>query len=208
MGKGNSGKRYKNGRLQQPTTAAARLAKAWDYGNAVVQQRRALFDAMCIKGGKAVDQVFDGIGQLWALDFLDGHHLDPELMRDTARKYGELYWKRNNATAPKCGKLERGDRAKAAMIDTRADERFEWWLDTLPTYERAVLEHTVVDHWFSDGTAGYVNRLVSTELLKRGRLPVMMEMEAVGDREMLGALLRSLFVLVDGVIPARFERAA
>jgi hypothetical protein len=206
MAKGKSGKRYKNGRLQQPTTLSGRTKR--DYGNEFVQRRRALFDAMCIKGGKAVDQVFDGIGQLWALDFLDGHHLDPELMRDTARKYGELYWTRNSATAPKSGKLERGDRAKAALIDSRADLCMERWLDDLTGYDKHVLEHCVVDYWFSDGTAGFVNRLVSTELLKRGRMPQFLEMEVANDREMLAALLRALFVLVDGALPARFERKA
>jgi hypothetical protein len=59
-----------------------------------------------------------------------------------------------------------------------------------------------------DGCAGFVNRLVSTELLKRGRVPVLVEMEAVGDREKLAALHRALFVLVDGALPARFQRAA
>jgi hypothetical protein len=205
MGK-RSGKRYKNGRLQQPTTAAARQAR--DHGNAFVQARRALFDAQCIKGGKAADQVFDGIGQLWALDFLDGHHLDPELMRDTARKFGELYWRRNNATAPKSGKLERGDRARTSLIDSAADRCMERWIDDLPDYERQVLEHVVVDPWFSDGVAGFVNRLVSTELLKRGRVPQFLEMEAPDDRDKLDALLRALFVLVDGALPARFERRA
>jgi hypothetical protein len=78
-----------------------------DYGNLAVQKRRALFDAMNIKGGKAADQVFDGIGQLWALDFLDGHQLDPDVLRDTARRYAHLYWNRNGATAPKIGKAER-----------------------------------------------------------------------------------------------------
>lgn len=208
MGKGKSGKRYKNGRLQQPTTREGRQNR--DYGNEFVQRRRALFDCMAIKNGKAADQVFDGIGQLWALDFLDGHHLDPELMRDTARKYGELYWRRNNAMAPKCGKLERGDRAKSALIDSRADLTMERWIDDLGSmpFEKQVLDHAVVDYWFSDGMAGFVNRLVSTELLKRGRLPLFMEMETSGDRDLLAGLLRALFVLVDGVLPARFERQA
>jgi hypothetical protein len=187
---------------------ADRLIRMRDYGNAVVQERRNLFDAMCIRGGKAADQAFDGIGQLWALDFLDGHHLDPDVLRDTARKYAYLYWSRNGATAPKIGQAERVGFSKPSLEDSRGDILFERWIDNLPHYERQVLEHVTTDYWFSDGTAGFVNRLVSTELLKRGRIPKLVEMDTEHDREMLGALLRALFILVDGVIPARFERAA
>jgi hypothetical protein len=193
-----------------PRGSTGRLLKLRDYGNAVVQQRRNLFDAMCIKGGKAADQVFDGIGQLWALDFLDGHHLDPELMRDTARKYAAIYWRRNNATALKCGQIERSDRAKVVHEDSRSDLMFERWSDDLGMmpYERGILEHVCVDYWFSDGCAGFVNRLVSTELLRRKRIPDLVEMETAHDRDLLNALLRALFVLVDGALPARFERRA
>jgi hypothetical protein len=56
---------------------------------------------------------------------------------------------------------------------------------------------------FSDGCAGFVNRLVSTELLKRGKCPEFLELSTAHDRDMLNALLRALFTLVDGVIPAR-----
>ena len=193
-----SGARDKNGRLIQMR----------DYGNSVVQARRALFDAMCIKGGTAADQCFDGIGQLWALDFLDGHHLDPAVLRDTARKYAELYWSRNGATAPKIGQAERVGYSRPSLNDTGRDLLFERWVDDLPTYERQVLEHVTTDYWFSDGTAGFVNRLVSTELLARGRVPRFVEMATAHDRDLLEALLRALFVLVDGALPARFERAA
>jgi hypothetical protein len=175
----------------------------WDYGNDKVQARKALFDAMCIKGGKAVDQVFDGIGQLWALDFLDGHHLDPDLLRDTARKYAELYWRRNSATAPKIGQAERLGFSKPSFEDNGGDRLFAKWIDYLPGYERSVLEHVVVDYWFSDGSAPFVNRLVSTELLKRKRPPPLIELETAHDRDLLHALLRALFVLVDGAMPIR-----
>lgn len=193
-----AGKRGKNDRLIQMR----------DYGNAVVQKRRALFDAQCIRGGTAADQCFDGIGQLWALDFLDGHHLDPAVLRDTARKYAELYWSRNGATAPKVGQVERVGFSKPAHHDTGRDVLFERWIDLLPSYERQVLEHVVVDFWFNDGSAPFVNRLVSTELLKRGRFPEFMEMDTAHDRDLLNALLRALFALVDGALPARFERRA
>jgi hypothetical protein len=184
-----------------------RLIQARDYGNLIVQARRALFDAQCIKGGKAADQVFDGIGQLWALDFLDGHHLDPELMRDTARKYAALYWRRNGATAPKTGQPQRVGYTHDPLIDSGSDILFEKWIDFLPAYERSVLERVTVNHWFSDGSERFVERLVGVELVNRGRVKFAPP-ECRGDRQLLGALHRALFVLVDGALPARFERRA
>jgi hypothetical protein len=176
-----------------------------DYGNDRVRERTALFDAMCIKGGKATDQVADGIGQLWALDFLDGHGFDDRLLRDAGRDYGRLYWTRHNDKAPKISEFERSDRAKQSYDDTRSDLRFERWADDLKSlpYERQVLEHVVVDYLYSDGAAGFVERLVSTELLKRGRVPRMFHMEEIGDRATLGALIAALKVLVDGVVESR-----
>lgn len=200
------GRKRKDG----PRSKSGRLLKLRDYGNNVVQARRALFDAQCIRQGKAADQVFDGIGQLWAMDFLDNDAFDPELLRDTARQYGECYWRRNADKAPKTAKLERGDRSRQNYEDTRKDLLFERWCDDLPAWERSVLEHTVVDYWFSDGNAGFVSRLVSTELLKRGRMPdwKMVELSTAADHDLLQALMRALFILVDGALPARFERRA
>lgn len=197
------GSRSLGGRKKKPSTTALRAK--WDYGNERTQNARNLFDAKCIRDGKASGQVFDGIGQLWALDFLDGHHLDPDVLRDTARRYAHLYWNRNGATAPKTGSAERLGFSKPSLIDTGGDLLFEKWTDILPLYERSVLELVTVDYWFSDGSAQFVNRLVSTELLKRGRLPQLVEMESANDRETLSALLRALFVLVDGTLPARHD---
>ena len=84
-GKIKSGLRYKGGKRKQPTTRKGR--QAWDYGNEVVQRRRAMFDCMAIKGGKAADQVHDGIGQLWALDYLDGHGHESDTLRDAGRLF-------------------------------------------------------------------------------------------------------------------------
>jgi hypothetical protein len=192
------GRRKKSGKR----TATGRLSRARDYGNEFVQQRRALFDGLCIRGGKAADQVFDGIGQLWALDYLDGHHLDPDLLRDTARQYAAIYWRRNADKAPKIGQPERVGYSRPSLDDNGLDWKFETWLDAIPAYERRVLERVVVDHWFNDGNEPFVERLVGHELMQRGRMKFARPVEP-NDRETLAALLRALFVLVDGVIPNR-----
>lgn len=187
------GVREANGRLSR----AAR-----DYGNDIAQARRGMFDGTCIKSGKAADQAHDGIGRLWALDYLDGHHLDPELMRDTARRYAELYWQRNADKAPKVGQAERVGFSKPSLMDHAGDFVMERWLRDLPTYERQILEMVVVNHWHSDAEAPFVNRLVGIELMERGRI-AFAEPEQPGDRVKLSALLRALFVLVDGARPHR-----
>ena len=191
-----------------PRSKNGRLVQLRDYGNDRIQAHRAMFDAMCIKDGKAADQVHDGIGQLWALDFLENDAFDSALLRDTARKYAEIYWSRNGATAPKIGQAERVGFSKPSLQDTGRDFLFERWLDDLPQYERQVLEHVTIDYWFSDGCAGFVHRLVSTELLSRGRLPTFMELSTAHDRDLLESLMLALFVLVDGQIPARFSQRA
>lgn len=208
MRKRKSGQRYANGRLKGPTTRAAR--KAYDYGNDVVQKRRLLFDAMCIKNGKAADQVHDGIGQLWALDFLDGHGHADDTLRDAGRLFAELWWERYEATAPKTSKLERASRTTNFWEGrTRRDIMFDRMDDSLrPGYlERAAVMTLCVDPWFRDHIAPWANRLIQEELLKRGRhLDEVIELPTQQDRDMLTGLIRALNILVDGSLPARFEQ--
>jgi hypothetical protein len=161
-----------------------------------------MFDCMAIRDGKAADEVQDGIGRLWALDFLDGHHIDPAVLRDTARRYAQLYWQRNADKAPKVGQGERVGFSKPSLNDTASDLLFERWIDDLPTYERRVLEMVVVDHWHSDGEAPFVARLVGHELMERGRIKFSQPCQPA-DMALLHALLRALFVLVDGGLPNR-----
>lgn len=211
MGKATKGNRTASGKLKNPSTAAARLAKAWDYGNDRVQERRTLFDCMAIKGGKAVDQVYDGIGQLWALDFLEGHGFDGAALRDAGRLYGELYWHRYSATAPKTGKLEPASRTSGGdFAVTKRDLLFDRMDENLRgcTYERRVLGDLVIDPWYSDDIAWWANRLVTTELVARNRIPRAVEFSSPSDHGFLAAAIRGLLALVDGALPARFERRA
>ena len=163
-----------------------------------------------------MDQAHDGIGQLWALDFLDGHGIADDTLRDAGRLYAELYWDRYSETAPKVGKLERGDRATGdPPPPSRRDYLFDRLDSSLPanSLERTVVIMLCVDPWFKDEIAPFANRLVTTELAKRGRADgIIVELPcaqtAGHDRHMLNALIRGLCLLADGAIPARFERAA
>lgn len=192
--KRKTGPRGKTGRLQNWNVR--------DYGNEIVKARRNMFDCMVIRDGKAADEVQDGIGRLWALDFLDGHHFDPAVLRDTGRKYGMLYWQRNADKAANIGEAERIGFSKPSLEDTRNDLLFERWIDDLPRYERSVLEMVVVDHWHTDGEAPFVERLVGRELMERGRIKFASPAHPA-DQDMLSALLRALFILIDGATPIR-----
>ena len=210
MAKRRSGARYANGRLKGPTTRKGR-AVPFDYGNDVVQKRRALFDCQIIKGGKAADQVHDGIGQLWALDFLDGHGFEDSALRDAGRLFAELWWQRYNATAPKTAQFERASRTTNFYEGrTGRDIIFDRMDDALmPGYlERTAVVSLCIDPWFADHVVPWAGRLIATELLRRGRPVEFAELETEDDRRMLNGLIRGLCLLVDSGLPARFQRAA
>lgn len=190
---------------------------AWDYGNDVVRRHRAMFDHINIKNGKARDHVHDGIGQLWALDFLDGHGIDDSALRDAGRIYGELWWSRYAAAdgsaslAPKIAQYERSSRTSQSYDGmTKRDLLFDRMDDCLPvgSFERKVIIDLCVDPWFMDGITPWASRLVCTELLKRGRIPEAMFFETAKDRDNLAAAVRGLCGLVDGSLPARWQKRA
>lgn len=90
-----AGARRKDGRLAiQPR----------DYGNIVVQQRRASFEIF--QGGKADQQVYDAIGRAWAVGLLDGQNVDAAMLRDKGRQYAELFAAVYAGTAVKTGGME------------------------------------------------------------------------------------------------------
>lgn len=213
--KRKTGKRYRNGKLKGPTTRAER-AKAAEANGRVepserVQALRALYHGALIRGGRDVrDDIHDGIGQLHALDFLDGHGIEAEHLRDAGRQYAALYWRRNGATAPSGQRLERGDRAKESLRITKDDLKYDACSEALRgmSYERGVLELLCCDYWFTDSLAPFAFRLVTTELLKRGRRPPVVELATAHDCDLLGALIRALCAVHDVLLPGRYQRLA
>jgi hypothetical protein len=189
----------------------------WDYGNDVVRRHRALFDCAIIKNGKAADQVHDGIGQLWALDFLDGHGFDGVALRDAGRLFAQLWWERYAGAdgsanlAPKVSSFERASRSSAIYDGmTKRDLLFEKLDDCLPSnsLERGAIIDLCVDPWYREGVTPWAHRLVCCELLKRKRIPEAMGFETSADRDKLAAAIRGLCALVDGALPQRWERRA
>jgi hypothetical protein len=188
-----------NGRIRQPRTRAEREARAKDHGNLVIQARRELFGAMCIKGGKAADQVNDAIGQLWALDYLDGAGIDDTALRDAGREFAELYWTRYQATAPKVGQYERASRTTHQFAGlTARDARFDRMDQALDGVERQAVVDCIIDPWFTEAVPGWAQRLISHELMQRGRIKFCERVPDSLDRIMVNALVRGLCDLVEG----------
>lgn len=189
----------------------------FDYGNDVVRRHRTMFDCARIKAGKARDQVHDGIGQLWALDFLDNHGIDDTALRDAGRLFAELWWSRYAAAdgsaslAPRVAQYERHSRSSNSYDGmTKRDLLFDKMDDCLPvgSRERQMIIDLCIDPWYREGVTPWAHRLICCELLKRGRISAAMAFETSADRDNLAATIRGLCALVDGSLPQRWQRRA
>lgn len=212
MGKRKAGKRTTKGRLSRAKGEAPDPRLAWDYGNDVTQARRRLFDCAAIKGGKAADQVSDGIGQLWALDLLEGHEVAGDALRDAGRLYAELYWACYARTAATIGNYDRRSRTSESGEIRPATPRelaFERMDDCLPrkSFEWGAVHSLVIDEWHSDRVAPWAESLICEELLGRGRIPAATMFPTSNDRELLAAATRGLLMLALGQ-RVRRQRAA
>ena len=171
--------------------------------------KRALFGFVESKGGEIDQDICDGIGQLHALGLLEGHGVDPQEMRDRARTYAELYWNRYQATAPKTGKYERADKSTSHYDgETGRDRLFARMDEALQGYDRAVFFDLVVDRTWGDVVTPWAQGLIDEQLLKRGRVKPLMRFPTMDDRARLDAAIRACCAIIDGAIPARWQRAA
>lgn len=168
-------------------------------------------DKLAGKTGEIDSEVCDAIGQLCALGLFDGHGHDPVEMRDRGRFWGGHYAELLKAVGVKTGSYERADRSKASGALTAADLLFDRIDGALPAYERGVLLSLVVDPLIGHReNVPWAQSLIDEALLRRGRLVPhrVVRFPDSADRAYLEAAIRGLCVLVDGALPARFERAA
>jgi hypothetical protein len=195
-----------------------------------VQQRRALYAWLVpTKGpegrGGSIDQdVCDGIGQLHALGLLDGHGFEAQDLRDKGREWRDLWvtWMRRSAMIgggfePKMDGTPTLDPFYADALTEAQRERFEKLDRGLESFERSVLLSLLVDPVVGsrpDGKddAAWVMSHIAYALLEKKK-PIPQWMQPVRfpdayDHNLLQAAIRGLCVLVDGSLPARFERRA
>jgi len=204
--KKTAGNRSPSGRKKKPSTQA--LRQKWDYGNDVVQKRRALFDAMCIKGGKAVDEVGDGAGQLWAVGKFEGHGFEDDALRDVARLYELLHRRDYGETDYKIQRFERSDRSYSeGWTTTPSDVLFQRFNEALPagSFERMAVYELAIINKCADKLSPWVRAIVDHELLQKGRIPEAMAFPTAHDYDILSAAIRGLCALLDVGLPARFQ---
>jgi hypothetical protein len=204
-----------------PKSDAQRLKDALERTrpNCVIEARRKLFNFVQLppekrqdgRNGEIDSEVCDGIGQLCALGLFDGHGHDPAEMRDKGRFWGGHYAKLMKIVGPKMGAYERTSRSEATGALTGADVLFDKIDENLPDYERQVLLSLLVDPLIGHAeTVPWAQSLIDEALIKRARLVPhrVVRFPDETDRAYLAAAIRGLCVLVDGSLPARYERAA
>jgi hypothetical protein len=157
------------------------------------------------RNGEIDSEVRDGLGQLHALGLLDGHGFDGKDLRDAGWFYGEHYWNRYHATAPKTGKYERSDMSVSAWLgETAADRRFDRMDCNLTGHERQVLMSLVVDKVWTDEIVPWAQALIDEALLERGRVRRgVVRFPDQEDRAMLLACIRGLCAIYDGGMEMR-----
>jgi hypothetical protein len=163
------------------------------------------------RNGEIDSEICDPIGQMTALGLFDGHGHDPIEMRDKGRFWGGHYARLFKGSAMKTQNYERADRSRSTGALTAADLLFDKMDEALSdTWERGVLLNLIVDPLLGDRKVFWAQSLIDEALIARGRMPQdrVMMFPGMHERELLKASIRGLCALIDGALPARFERAA
>jgi hypothetical protein len=201
-----AGKRVGN-RLSRAKGALMERNPPADY---IVARRELFAFATPTKGpdgrhGEIDQDICDGIGQLHILGLLDGHGFDGKDLRDAGRFYGDHYWNRYKATAPRVGNYERVDRSVSEYLgETAADRKFDRMDMVLKGFERDVLMSLVVDKAWGDEIVPWAQSLIDEGLSERRKFrkaPIMFPTEY--ERGLLAGLIRALCVIFDGGLEMR-----
>lgn len=175
------------------------------------------------RGGSIDQDICDGIGQLHALGLFDGHGIDAQDMRDKGREWRNLLAKWMRRSGAKVSSYERmdggggSDLFYANALSDRERDRYDRMNRNLPSFERSVLLSLLVDPVvgsYPDGkeNAPWVESFICEGLLKKGKHPPSwmqpFRLPDSYDRDKFEAMIRGLAILVDGALPARFERKA
>ena len=170
-----------------------------------ILERRALFSFVeAPKGGNIDPDIRDAVGQLQVLGLLDGYPADPVAMRDAARDYSDLYWRRYPETAPKMGKFERSDKSSNSFDgETADDRRFDRMDAVLKADQRMWVFSAVCDRQWGDDFEPWVAGLIAEALLKRGKVVKFCQFPSAEDYARLRSLCQGLCTLVYGATPQR-----
>jgi hypothetical protein len=207
------GNRYSNGRKKQPGTNAERNAKvAASKPNPRVIAMRDFYAHPKLHKGKAAAEAYDPIGKLFATLWLEGHGHDSKEMVRIAREYGALFYERfgqssGGSMEPSC--LPQGSgRPPASCQPEGRSARYERLCEALGCGpERLAVREIILNYHGSDEVPAWVARMVNERRYLLGLSYTGWRM-IDQDKAKLAELVRGLVRLVDGALPARFERAA
>jgi hypothetical protein len=180
-------------------TSGGRLSRtqAPDKGSDRVIELRALY--VPFQDGKAEQQVFDPIGRAWAVGLLENDLVDPAVLRDAGREYGDGYWcYYPNPKAVACY----GGREPRSTSTSGKDgqgEHFRFLDDLLAKAGRlcrdAVISLCVDQYHFPDENQAWLARLINARLLK-ARKAVVGQLPMAGDEQKLRQAIVGLLALV------------
>jgi hypothetical protein len=189
------------GRKRKPgnRTAAGRLSRtqAPDKGNCRVIELRALF--VPFHDGKADHQLFDPIGRAWAVGLLENDLVDPAVLRDAGREYGEGYWcyfPNPKAVACYGGREPRASSTSDKDGQGEYFQRLDGMLANAGRASREAVVEIVVDyHHFPDEGPPWLQRLVNLKMIQR-KQAVVGQLPLKGDAERMEQAVQGLMALV------------
>jgi hypothetical protein len=113
----------------------------------------------------------DPIGRAWHEGLLDGHGVDPEVLRDIGRQFGFLYWHeyRDRSTRPsaairtwwrsaRCGCARRARHARRHVEGVIAASSTRWARRSADALDRLCVN----DMWFAEGP-DWLDRMINSE---------------------------------------------
>jgi hypothetical protein len=205
--KKTNGNRSPSGRKKKPSTTLERSKP-----NARIIAMREFFSNPKLHKGKAGSEAHDPIGMLYATLWLEGHGHDSKEMVRIAREYGALFYERfgqssGGSMEPSC--LPQGSgRPPASCQPEGRSTRYERLCEALGCGpERLAVREIILNYHGSDEVPAWVARMVNERRHILG-LPYTGWRMIDQDKAKLAELVRGLVRLVDGALPARFERRA
>jgi hypothetical protein len=179
-------------------TAGGRLSRvqAPDRGSDRVQAARATYAPF--QDGKAYQQVHDPIGRAWAVGLLENGVVDPAVLRDAGREYGDGYWAYYPSPKAVASYAGRSARTVSGADRDPQGEYFDKLDELLSGAGRAARDAVtalVVDHlYFPDDNPAWLQRLINERLIQVKR-PAVGQLPAPGDHELMRLAIAGLVAL-------------
>ncbi|QAY75734.1 hypothetical protein [Sphingosinicella sp. BN140058] len=197
-GRSKAGRKPKAG----PRYACGRLRPVRDQGNERVAALAQRFRSF--QGGKADQWVLtSAIGRAWAVGLLDGHDVDPSLIRDAGLNYAARYWNYYPSTSG-VGSYDAADRRGRAVSCDVADprgaafRRLDQAIAAAGSAAYDAVQSMVVDlHAWPQDNPDWLDRLINARL-KRAGVPATGPEPLASDHDQLRLAVEGLMITIRG----------